>query len=178
MDTNIWYNWDTKKHIFEGALWFWKRVILRWLHQDSWVSSWQYFCGFCRKNLPAESWHSNGYKLCPSSRRHLSVYEAEFIQSLLSTGKKQLVSSFNLTYRYIDDELSINNQDFDNYMGQIYPAELEIKDHREHNFCFLPRFTSFDWGIGQLHTSIYDKRDDFNFNITNFPFLMAFLSLR
>ena len=24
---------------------------------------------------------------------------------------------------------------------------------------------------GQLHTSIYDKRDDFNFHITNFPFL-------
>ena len=31
---------------------------------------------------------------------------------------------------------------------------------------------------GQLHTSIYDKRDDFNFHVTNFPFLgMAFLSL-
>ena len=24
---------------------------------------------------------------------------------------------------------------------------------------------------GQLRTSLYDKRDDFNFNITNFPFL-------
>ena len=38
---------------------------------------------------------------------------------------------------------------------------------------------------GQLHTSLYDKRDNFNFYITNFPFLssnilssppMAFLS--
>ena len=26
---------------------------------------------------------------------------------------------------------------------------------------------------GQLHTSIYDKRDDFNFYITNFPFLSS-----
>ena len=26
---------------------------------------------------------------------------------------------------------------------------------------------------GQLHTSIYDRRDDFNFNITNFPFLSS-----
>ena len=24
---------------------------------------------------------------------------------------------------------------------------------------------------GQLHISIYDKQDDFNFHITNFPFL-------
>ena len=26
---------------------------------------------------------------------------------------------------------------------------------------------------GQLHTSIYDKRDDFNFHITNFLFLSS-----
>ena len=26
---------------------------------------------------------------------------------------------------------------------------------------------------GQLHTSLYDKRDDFNFHITNFPFLSS-----
>ena len=29
---------------------------------------------------------------------------------------------------------------------------------------------------GQLHTSIYDKRDDFNFHITNFPFLSSNIS--
>ena len=46
--------------------------------------------------------------------------------------------------------------------------------HREHHFCFWPRFTSVNWGgDGQLHTSIYDKRDDFNFHITNFPFLSS-----
>ena len=28
---------------------------------------------------------------------------------------------------------------------------------------------------GQLNTSIYDKRDDFNFHITNFPFLSSFI---
>ena len=26
---------------------------------------------------------------------------------------------------------------------------------------------------GQLHASIYDKRDEFNFHITNFPFLSS-----
>ena len=43
----------------------------------------------------------------------LYSYEAEFIQSLLSTGKKKLASQFNFTYRYIDDVLSINNPDFE-----------------------------------------------------------------
>ena len=58
----------------------------------------------------------------------LCSYEADFIQSLLSTGKKHLASRFNLTYRYIDDVLSINSPEFENYLGQMYPAELEIKD--------------------------------------------------
>ena len=63
----------------------------------------------------------------------LYSYEAEFIQSLLSTGKKKLASQFNFTYRYIDDVLSINNPDFENYLGQMYPTELEIKDTTESN---------------------------------------------
>ena len=63
----------------------------------------------------------------------LYSYEAEFIQSLLSAGKKRLASQFNFTYRYIDDVLSINNPDFENYLGQMYPPELEIKDTTESN---------------------------------------------
>ena len=40
----------------------------------------------------------------------LNSLEADFIQPLLSTGKKHLASRFNLTYRYIDDVLSIKTQ--------------------------------------------------------------------
>ena len=104
----------------------------------------------------------------------LYSYEADFIQSLLSTGKKQLASRFNLTYRYIDDVLSINNPEFENYLGQMYPAELEIKDTTESttSASYLDLLLSIGRD-GQLHTSIYDKRDDFNFHITNFPFLSS-----
>ena len=104
----------------------------------------------------------------------LYSYEAEFIQSLLSAGKKRLASQFNFTYRYIDDVLSINNPDFENYLGQMYPPELEIKDTTESNTSafFLELLLSIGRD-GQLHTSLYDKRDDFNFHITNFPFLAA-----
>ena len=104
----------------------------------------------------------------------LYSYEAEFIQSLLSTGRKRLASQFNLTYRYIDDVLSINNPDFENYLGQMYPPELEIKGTTESNTSA----SYFDLLLsigrdGQLRTSLYDKRDDFNFHITNFPFLRS-----
>ena len=104
----------------------------------------------------------------------LYSYEAEFIQSLHSAGKKRLASQFNFTYRYIDDVLSINNPDFENYLGQMYPPELEIKDTTESNTSasYLDLLLSIGRD-GQLRTSLYDKRDDFNFNITNFPFLSS-----
>ena len=104
----------------------------------------------------------------------LYSYEAEFIQSLLSTGRKRLASQFNFTYRYIDDVLSINNPDFENYLGQMYPSELEIKDTTKSNTSasYLDLLLSIGRD-GQLYTSLYDKRDDFNFHITNFPFLSS-----
>ena len=104
----------------------------------------------------------------------LYSYEAEFIQSLLSVGKKRLASQFNFTYRYIDHVLSINNPDFENYLGQMYPPELEIKDTTESNTSasYLNLLLSIGTD-GQLRTSLYDKRDDFNFYITNFPFLSS-----
>ena len=53
----------------------------------------------------------------------------------------------------------------------MYPVELEIKDTTESNtsasYLDLLLLIGRD---GQLHTSIYDKRVDFNFHITNFPF--------
>ena len=96
--------------------------------------------------------------------------EAEFIESLLSTRKKQLAAQFNFTYRYIDDVLSVNNPDFDNYLGRKYPTELEIKDTTERNTSASYLAIGRD---GQLRTSLYDKHDDFNFHITNFPFLRS-----
>ena len=51
-------------------------------------------------------------------------YEAEFIQFLLSTGGKHLASRLHFTYRYINDVLSINNSEFENYLGQMYSVEL------------------------------------------------------
>jgi hypothetical protein len=35
--------------------------------------------------------------------------------------------AFNLTYRYIDDVLSINNSRFAEFLPLIYPPELEVK---------------------------------------------------
>ena len=42
-------------------------------------------------------------------------------------------SKCNFTYSEIDDVFSINNPDFENYLSQMYPAELEIKEAIENN---------------------------------------------
>jgi hypothetical protein len=54
----------------------------------------------------------------------LYSYEADFIQGLLKKNEK-LARSFNFTYRYIDDVLSLNNSRFGDFVDRI---ELEIKD--------------------------------------------------
>ena len=59
-------------------------------------------------------------------------------------------------------------------MGQMYNAELEIKDTTESKTSASHLDLLLSIGRdGQLHTTLYDKRDFFNFHITNFPFLSS-----
>ena len=58
----------------------------------------------------------------------LYSYEADFIDGLLKKNEKKLARSFNFTFRYIDDVLSLNNSRFGDFVDRIYPIELEIKD--------------------------------------------------
>ena len=53
-------------------------------------------------------------------------------------------------------------------------TNVEIKDTTESNTSasYLDLLLSIE-SDGQLRTSLYDKRDDFNFHITNFPFLSS-----
>jgi hypothetical protein len=71
---------------------------------------------------------------------------------------------------YIDDVLSINNSRFAEFLPLIYPPELEVKETTDaaSSASFLDLYLEFD-DSGQLSTKIYDKRDDFNCMIINFP---------
>ena len=103
----------------------------------------------------------------------LYSYEAEFVHSLLQAGKKHLAQQFNFTYRYLDDVLSLKNTKFAEYLEFIYPRELEIKETTETaaSSSYLDCYLYID--NGKLTTRLYDKRDDFNFPIVNFPFLSS-----
>ena len=57
---------------------------------------------------------------------------------------------------------------------RVYPAELEIKETTESTTSASCLDVLLSIGRdGQHQTSIYDLRDDFNFQITNFPFLSS-----
>jgi hypothetical protein len=104
----------------------------------------------------------------------LYSYEAEFVQKLLQDNNKKLAMSFNHTFRYIDDVLSINNHNVHNYVHLIYQDELEIKDTTESDksASYLDILLNID-SNGTLTISLYDKRDDFDFAIVNFPFYVV-----
>ena len=108
----------------------------------------------------------------------LYSYEAEFIQKLLSQKKKKLAVAFNLTFKYIDDVLSINNEHFHTYVNMIYPTELEIKDTTDSSTkaSYLDILLSIETDE-KLATKLYDKRDDFDFPIVNFPHLSSNIPL-
>ena len=102
----------------------------------------------------------------------LYSYESEFLQNLVKDRKIHGARAFNFTYRYTDDVLSINNPRFAEFLPLIYPPELEIKETTDtaSSASFLDLYLEFD-DSGQLSSKIYDKRDDFNFNIicSNIP---------
>ena len=104
----------------------------------------------------------------------LYSYEADFIQGLLRKNEKKLARSFNFTFRYIYDVLSLNYSRFGDFVDRIYPIELEIKDttDTDRSASYLDLHLEVD-SEGRLRTKLYDKRDDFNFPIVNFSFICS-----
>jgi hypothetical protein len=103
----------------------------------------------------------------------LYSYEADFIQGLQKKNEKKLPRSFNFTFRYIY-VLSLNNSRFGDFADRIYPIELEIKDttDTDRSASYLNLHLEID-NEGRLRTKLYDKRNDFNFPIVNFPFICS-----
>ena len=73
----------------------------------------------------------------------LYCYERDFMSDLHKSKRHDLIDMFNDTSRYLDDILT--------------------SDLRKGNF-----FLGFKVIGSDIHTSVYDKRDDFGFPIVNF----------
>ena len=100
----------------------------------------------------------------------LFCYERDFMKSLSDVWQAEIIEAFKSTSRYLDDLLNIDNPYFEGMVGRIYPPELQLnKANTEAPFLDLQLSIS----NGFVSSKIYDKRDDFDFDIVNFPFLDA-----
>ena len=101
----------------------------------------------------------------------LFCYERDFMLSLSDDNQSDGIEAFNSTSRYLDDLLNIDDTFFDSIVNHIYPSELQLNKSNvsDTEVSFLDLRLSISDGFVQ--TKIFDKRDDFDFDIVNFPFL-------
>ena len=101
----------------------------------------------------------------------LFCYDRDFMMSLSDDKQADVIDALSTTYRYLDAILNINNVYFGNMVSQIYPSELQLDkaNTSDTEAAFLNLHLSISNDI--VSTKIYDKRDDFDFEIVNFPFL-------
>ena len=108
----------------------------------------------------------------------LFCYERDFMLSLSDNDQTDIIEAFNSSSRYLDDLLNIDNPYFEQMVGQIYPTELQLNkaNSSDTEAPFLDLNLSITNGI--VSSKIYDKRDDFNFEMLVSHFLMEmFLAL-
>ena len=114
--------------------------------------------------------YSDCYKLCSScSRFVLFCYERDFMTSLSDDIQADIIEAFNSTSRYLD-LLNIDIPYFEGMVNQIYPPELQFNkaNTSDTEAPFFKLHLSFSNGF--VSSNIYDKRDDFDFDIARFPF--------
>ena len=101
----------------------------------------------------------------------LFCYERDFMLSMSNNNQTDIIEAFNSTSSYLDDLLYIDNPYFEQMVGQVYPTQLQL--NKANSSDTEAPFLDLNLSITNVIVSskIYDKRDDFNFEIVNFPFL-------
>ena len=91
--------------------------------------------------------------------------------SLSDVKQTEIIEAFKSTSRYMDVLLNIDNPYFEGMVNRIYLPELHLNktNTSDTEAPFLDLHLSISNGF--VSSKIYDKRDDFDFDIVNFPFL-------
>ena len=92
------------------------------------------------------------------------------MDSLNHDNQADVIEAFNSTSRYLDDLLNIDNPYFEGMVNHNPPKlQLNKANISDTEAPFLDQHLSVSNGF--VSSKIYDKRDDFDFDIVNFPFL-------
>ena len=100
----------------------------------------------------------------------LFQYESKYLETLSKTDIYK-ARQFKHCARYIDDLFSAKFTKFQDHLSEIYPASLVVNKSNslENNVAYLD--INIVSESNNLKFSVYDKRDDFSFEIVNYPYL-------
>jgi hypothetical protein len=120
--------------VWKAMLQFWFQMNIS-LQQSSWILLFTYFMyGDCMlSNTPTK--HSK-YVVNQKLKTFNDINFREifrrirgcFFLTKSDSSLSKLARSFNFTFRFIDDVLSLNNCKFGDFVDRIFPIGLEIKD--------------------------------------------------
>ena len=95
----------------------------------------------------------------------LFCYERDFVKSLSRENQVDIIEAFNSTSKYLDDLLNIDNVYFEQMVDRIFPAELQLNEANSSDSEAPCLDLNSSISNGTVSTTIYDKRDDFDFDI-------------
>ena len=96
-------------------------------------------------------------------------YESKWVRSL-KKDSLQKARKFSNTFRFIDDLITINDDNFfSEYFKDIYPPELVLNLEGSGNHV---SYLDLDLNLkdGQINIKLFDKRDEFPFSIVRLPY--------
>ena len=105
---------------------------------------------------------------------NLYKHEANFIDSLVQTNQVEKAKAFHMTFRRSDDLLCVDNPFAEEFFtGAVYPPHLQLvrTAERASEADFIGMKISTLPNKNSLDISIFDKRDDFPFEVVRYPFL-------
>ena len=93
------------------------------------------------------------------------------MDSLNHDNQADVIEAFNSTSWYLDALLNVDNPYFEGTVKHMYPPELRLgkANNTDTEAPFLDLHLSIASGF--VSSKIYDKRDNFDFDIENFPIL-------
>ena len=99
----------------------------------------------------------------------LHLYEQKYIDHLTRTNNTEAAQLLANMFRYQDDLIVFNDDNyFEQHWKDIYPPEMLLEKTNTGNTCtYLDLAIAIALGI--LTYRSYDKRNDFNFDIINYP---------
>ena len=101
----------------------------------------------------------------------LFCYERDFMTSLSDVKQAEIIEAFKSTSRYLDDLLNIESPYFECMVNRIYPPELQWNKANTSDTEAPVLDLHLSISKGFVSSKIYDKRDNFEFDVVNFPFL-------